>query len=127
VSGATSSVTLRLAARPEAPAQARRSLVAACRGIAESLLEDAQLLVSELVGNCVRHAGGMITVVVECDSASIAVAVADESPDPPQPRAAPPDACGGRGLVLLDRLATAWGHRAGPDGIGKVVWFRLAR
>lgn len=32
---------------------------------------------------------------------------------------------GGRGLQLVDRLATAWGCQPGADGQGKVVWFRL--
>ena len=31
----------------------------------------------------------------------------------------------GRGLLLLDRLATSWGSR--PSGTGKVVWFEVPR
>ena len=34
------------------------------------------------------------------------------------------EALGGRGLLLLDRLSTAWDVRRTPEG--KTVWFELA-
>jgi hypothetical protein len=48
----------------------------------------------------------------------------DRSRNLPQPRLAGPTDESGRGLNLLDVLATSWGARATADG--KDVWFTLA-
>jgi hypothetical protein len=37
-----------------------------------------------------------------------------------------PEAHRGRGLVLVDRLSTAWGTRQYGDGTGKTVWARIS-
>ena len=51
-------VVLTVAAGPEAPAAARNAVGAGLVGrIADDVLRDARLLVSELVTNSVRHAG----------------------------------------------------------------------
>jgi hypothetical protein len=41
----------------------------------------------------------------------------------PQPAAHDLEALGGRGLELVDALASRWGTLGGPDG--RVVWFEL--
>jgi hypothetical protein len=41
----------------------------------------------------------------------------------PVPRV--PDEHGGRGVLILDALATSWGVQGHP-GSGKTVWFELA-
>ncbi len=50
--------------------------------------------------------------------------VADRSPALPAAKQYVADAGTGRGLMLLDAMAAAWGVEAGP--LGKVVWFDVA-
>lgn len=91
------------------------------------MLDDALLLTTEVVTNAVKFSQAMITVVIECDGSSVAVAVADESAEPPQRQSPANDQLRGRGLQLVDLLATAWGWKPTSDRAGKVVWFRLGR
>jgi anti-sigma regulatory factor (Ser/Thr protein kinase) len=82
------------------------------------------LLTSELATNAVLHAGSKFEVAIESlENGSVRVAVTDDDPKVPQPGAAPPDGLTGRGLDVVDALASAWGvdshrHR-------KVVWFEV--
>jgi anti-sigma regulatory factor (Ser/Thr protein kinase) len=79
------------------------------------------LLVSELATNAVRHARTSFVVAVSID-AKVHAEIRDRSPLPPRLAAAPdPLAPGGRGLVLVDELAVAWGYQLTPEG--KTVWF----
>jgi len=122
----SSSVTLRLPASPDAPRKARELLRRACPTTPVHLLHDAELLTSEIVTNVVKHVGGMITMVVECDVHKLAVAVADDSPDEPVLRRSATKDLGGRGIQLVDHLAAMWGCKPRGDGKGKIVWFRVA-
>ena len=57
---------------------------------------------------------------------SLLVVVSDGSRAVPRPQGdLPPDVVGGRGLMIVERLATAWG--SDPSPTGKSVWFRLER
>lgn len=120
------SLTLRLPARADAAAVARRTVHDLCRHLPGHLLYDAELLTSEIVTNAVRHASGILTIVIEHDREQLTVSVGDDSPDSPVIRNPSADAIGGRGIHLVDHLAAAWGCTPRPDGNGKVVWFRLA-
>ncbi|MEV4747249.1 ATP-binding protein [Streptosporangium sp. NPDC049248] len=94
---------------------------------------DAELLVSELVSNAVRHsesgrAGGLVTVVVANCGETVQIAVGDSGSATCAPRipAGPDeDAEGGRGLWLVSEVALSWGWYEGA--VGRIVWFRLAR
>ncbi|WP_440097943.1 ATP-binding protein [Streptosporangium sp. H16] len=99
---------------------------------------DAELLVSELVSNAVRHsesgrAGGRVTVVVANLGDVIRVAVIDEGSStcvprlPAEPYEPDEEAEGGRGLWLVSEVALSWGWYEGAAGRGRVVWFQLAR
>lgn len=121
-----SSVTVRLAASPDAAARARQSLREACAAFPGYLLYDAELLTSEIVTNVVKHAGGTVTIAIECDERNLAVEVADNSSEQPVVRRAAAGDLGGRGMQLVDQLAAKWGSRPRPDGAGKIVWFRLS-
>jgi len=51
------------------------------------------------------------------------IEVYDDDPTPPRQREADVDGPGGRGLQLVDTIATRWGSE--PAGAGKVVWFEI--
>ncbi|MEU1946716.1 MULTISPECIES: ATP-binding protein [unclassified Streptomyces] len=87
--------------------------------------DDAELLVSELVTNALRHAGGPIRLTLSLCSVDRAFRceVADEDPGQPRVRRACGDDEGGRGLHLLDLLSCCWGSTC--SAAGKVVWFEL--
>ncbi len=91
----------------------------------EALLADAELLVSELVTNAVLHASSSPRLDIVLDDERVRVEVYDD--DPVMPRMLQPDegALGGRGILLLDRIASRWG--AERRGDGKVVWFECDR
>ena len=93
-------------------------------GSSDVRVDDVALVVSELVTNAVLHGDGdiMLNVVVADDA--VHVEVADAAPALPAPRAAPSDADSGRGLFIVDGVATRWGVR--PAARGKVVWADLA-
>jgi anti-sigma regulatory factor (Ser/Thr protein kinase) len=108
----------------EAPMRAREFLRAAtCFAHHNGVLEDAVLLVSELVTNSVIHGGPPVVVAVDCDGDALQVRVRDGSPVLPARRAADDRDEGGRGLALVDTLSSDWGVDPQPDG--KHVWFAL--
>lgn len=121
------SANLRLQPRVEAPAQARRHLEQTCPHLSPAVRSDAAIVLSEVVTNAVLHARTMITIAIECDEAAVAVAVTDNSSEAPRPRGHGDLDEGGRGLLLIEQLATCWGYDASSDGEGKVIWFRIGK
>ncbi|MFJ9823864.1 ATP-binding protein [Streptomyces sp. NPDC101160] len=93
--------------------------------------EDVLLLVSEVVTNACLHAGGPEELVLRHSGAGsrLRVEVSDPSPEHPRPHAPrSPGLPGGHGLMVLDRLAGAWGWVDKPNGSpGKVVWLEVSR
>ena len=69
----------------------------------------------------------MITVVIECRSGAVAIAVGDESPHGLTMLNSAVDSESGRGLAVVERLSNAWGVRPSSDGDGKTVWVRLGQ
>ena len=115
-----------LAQEAHAPRDARRFVDETLRRWdCAAALETVELLVSELVTNAIVHARSDAEVAVVLLRDSIRVEVGDRSPEPPRPRDAKIHELSGRGLSLVDKLATAWG----VDNVkgGKVVWFELPR
>ncbi len=92
-------------------------------------VETVVLLTSEVVSNVVLHAGphrptdeAVLCVALTDDL--VRVEVTDQHPGTPRiGGAAGSDGLSGRGLLLLDLLASAWG--VVPSGRGKVVWFEV--
>lgn len=83
-----------------------------------------ELLVSELATNAVRYGQGEdFRVEVDLRAGALRVEVHDHSRTVPAPRHTSPVELGGRGLRLVDTLASTWGAETTADG--KVVWFTL--
>jgi DNA-binding NarL/FixJ family response regulator len=92
----------------------------------EQLLDDVQLLVSELVTNAVVHAGSEVEVAVRLLADSVRIEVVDRAPASSLRPSAPSDESeSGRGLLLVETIASAWGVEALDDG--KSVWFEIPR
>ena len=120
---------LALPAAPTSARTARRFVDAFCtrKGLPAGVRDDAVLLVSEVVGNSLRHARSEARIRIDVIGPVLRVEVADDSPDLPRARESPSNATGGRGVVILDRLASRWGaDRNTVPPPGKVVWFELA-
>jgi serine phosphatase RsbU (regulator of sigma subunit)/anti-sigma regulatory factor (Ser/Thr protein kinase) len=93
---------------------------------AQHVVDDAVLVVSELVTNAIVHAGTRVDVTCRYDGGQIQIEVVDRHP----PRALPLDVGppptdreGGRGLYLCATLANSWGVEY-TEGT-KRVWIRL--
>jgi anti-sigma regulatory factor (Ser/Thr protein kinase) len=91
------------------------------------LANDAELLLSELVGNAVRHArplpGGVVRVAWEIATREVVLRVTDggsANGRRPQESVAAPDAVSGRGLAIVAALAARWGVE--PARGGQSVW-----
>lgn len=87
------------------------------------LADRLALVVSELASNAVLHAGTPFTVRVRRGHDVVRVEVADRSAARPAPRPLDPTAVSGRGLAIVESLASAWGVQ--PSGAGKCVWAEL--
>ena len=95
-------------------------------GVPEPIVEVAVLVTSELMANAVNHAPPPGRLQVRADRERVHIEVSDGSEREPRmvlqgPAAA---AAGGRGLLLIDRLATRWGWDARPAG--KTVWCEVS-
>jgi hypothetical protein len=87
-------------------------------------LEDAVLLVSELVTNAVVHGHGRIELRAELDDDRLAVHVLDEGEGfVPSVRVREIDGSGGVGLGIVEAAASRWGVRSGAAD----AWFELDR
>lgn len=107
-------------------------------GVAEGVIDDARLIVSELLTNAVRHADephlGPDGVPMELQCAvflwltgrGLVVAVWDDSKHEPTPRRAGAAAENGRGLLLVEALSEQWGFHLLKPGPGKLVYARLS-
>jgi anti-sigma regulatory factor (Ser/Thr protein kinase) len=91
------------------------------------LTEDAVLLVSELVGNAVRHAtndGSDLELELAFAGTVLRIEVRDADPRSPHPRAPAGLDESGFGFVLVEALASEWGVT--QTGNGKAVWAELS-
>lgn len=92
-------------------------------GVGGEVVEDAELLVSELVTNAIIHAGTGATVDVDRYDGNLQFAVSDKSARPVQLRLPSVEAVTGRGVYFLDQLAPDW--EVEPTANGKTVRFTL--
>jgi serine phosphatase RsbU (regulator of sigma subunit)/anti-sigma regulatory factor (Ser/Thr protein kinase) len=130
------------AARPEVRrtlltvAQAEPERIAVARQQLRELLHDwssadqvdsAVLLLSEMLANVLVHTDTDALVLAEVSGEKgerrMRVEVTDAGEDLPHKRRPGELASHGRGLVLIELLADAWGVE--PRGVGKSIWFEL--
>ena len=79
------------------------------------------LLVSELVSNAVRHAGGSVSLEAIRRKDQVMIRVRDSSPAAEVVRRSNPGRAGGHGLQIVHTLASRWGVER--HATYKVVWF----
>jgi anti-sigma regulatory factor (Ser/Thr protein kinase) len=116
-----------LPADATAPGRARAFLRSAAQewGVDDDLVQDAAMVLTELVANAVDHARTASTLALGLTHDGLCLAVRDTCPGPvPRPAPIDPTAARGRGLQMVDALATAWGVTLHPGG--KTVWAVLS-
>ena len=89
------------------------------------LVDDIELVVSELATNAVRHAKTPIIVTLEQVDQFVLLTVADGSLAAPVRQATDVLDTGGRGLSIVDLVSHDWGVIRGP-GETKSVWASFA-
>ncbi|MFI6449989.1 ATP-binding protein [Streptosporangium amethystogenes] len=137
--GHTPVISQRFAAAPDQVRPAR-VFVAELLGEDHPLRDDAVLLTSELATNAVEHSNGPLdarpldtgsvdpprefVVTVAFLPHGVLITVQDPgASEIPCTRKPGPEATGGRGLLLVNDLATRWGFHRDPTGT--VIWFEL--
>ena len=110
---------------PESVAAVRRfvAIALARADVNEDWIEDACLLVSELASNVLLHTDSPIRVRVLATDELIRVEVGDNTPEPADMWPDSIGLFGGRGLQIVDTLASRWSSV--PTARGKIVWFEL--
>ncbi|MFI2426422.1 SpoIIE family protein phosphatase [Streptomyces sp. NPDC018955] len=109
-----------LPADPAVVAEARRtSARQLTRWGLDDLVFTTELVVSELVTNAIRHAGGPVRLRLIRERALVCE-VFDGGATAPHLRHPRAMDEGGRGLLLVSQLAQRWGTRFVPDG--KIIW-----
>ncbi len=120
-------LVLRLASDARAPGLARSALRDMLDDlIPEAFSHDAELAVTELVTNSVRHAGRRSTIEVRADLSSdrLRVEIRDQGAGFTYRSATPDaDAESGWGLRIVDRISDRWGFAEEPT----TAWFELDR
>lgn len=133
---------LMLAALPPAVGSARRYARRMLVGWGlDSITDDVEIIVSELITNAVKATGcaetrpvwsrlhDRVGVIYLCMSATadanVIIEVWDRAITPPHEVDADADAEQGRGLKLVSALSVRWGTRW-PSGGGKIVWCECA-
>lgn len=120
---------LALSPHPRSAARARAWVTSQLAAIdRHDLIDSAELGVSELVTNAIVHAGTPILVTLVVTSGQVRIEVQDGSST--RPKSIPArrggvqrdPSAGGRGIYIVEALASEWGIRI-DHSPGKTVWF----
>jgi DNA-binding NarL/FixJ family response regulator len=89
----------------------------------DHVLDEAQLLMTELVTNAILHASSAVDVELKRRAGGIRVEVTDTGAGALERVDAELDDTHGRGLMLVEVMASDWGTAS--NGTTKTVWFEL--
>ncbi len=92
------------------------------RGFPANFVGTAVMVVDELTSNALRHGRAPYHVRLLPGAAKLRIEVDDSGGEPARRRT--PSDHGGRGLLLVERCAAAWGQLRRPSG--KTLWAELA-
>ena len=95
------------------------------RQVPAPVVDTVELLTSEVVTNAIIHGQSGPHLAVTVDECIVRVAVLDLSPAVPVRRLVHPDDLSGRGVIIVEEMASAWGVERERDG-SKRVWFEVA-
>ncbi|MEY2568995.1 MAG: hypothetical protein QOE35_3524 [Actinomycetota bacterium] len=98
-------------------------------GVSPQVITDALLVLAELVGNAVRHAGTDLTVAVTVQEGVLRIEVFDYDTRTPALVGLDDESTSGRGLHIVAGIARDWGWQTAEsdDGVsGKRVWAEMA-
>jgi anti-sigma regulatory factor (Ser/Thr protein kinase) len=121
------SISLELPATSHAPARARKAIreLTSSSGVPPDDRWRAEMIVTELVTNAVRHGpGGPVELAIETGGRGVRCEVVDPGPGIAHRALALSGgfAESGRGLYLVDKLSDSWGI---DNGCSR-VWFEVA-
>jgi anti-sigma regulatory factor (Ser/Thr protein kinase) len=109
---------------PTSVGGARRFVREVLRGKPAKVTEAAELMVSELASNCVRHAKTDFQVTIS-SKGEIRVEVSDSGQGRPTVMSPRPQESSGRGLLIVEKMSSAWGVIS--SSAGKTVWFTVSQ
>ena len=105
-------------------AQGRRFVRAALHAnTVPEIVDTAVLLASELITNAVLHGRSEVELTVEITGVAVKVSAADMNSRMPVLQSADELALDGRGIAIINLLASSWG--VVTTEAGKTVWFCL--
>jgi anti-sigma regulatory factor (Ser/Thr protein kinase) len=115
-----------LTPHPTSVGAARRFVrdVLMSRDVSKYVVDTVELLTSEVVTNAIVHGRSGPQLTVEIDGDVVRVAVRDMSSEVPVRRLSHVDDVSGRGVVIVEELASAWGVEREGNG-AKRVWFEV--
>src|SRR3954453_21876408 len=97
-------ITLRR--HPSETGRARRTVAGLCMGLDTEVVEVAQLLTTELGTNALKHGRGDTALGSTRDAGDLRIDVTDDGHGTPEIGSGGPDELGGRGLMVVEALAT---------------------
>lgn len=113
-----------LSERPRSPWDARQLVSRAICETAWAGQRDAAVLgASEIATNAFVHAGAIEQMRVTVFDSTLRVETDDCGPGAPRARDLRPETAGGRGLAIVNLLASSWGVRRHDSA--KTVWFEM--
>jgi anti-sigma regulatory factor (Ser/Thr protein kinase) len=119
-------IDIRFPSDVNAPGAARRAMDDLAGRVGDPVFDDLRLLVSELVTNCVRHAGqgaaGWVDLAIRWNRTGVRVEVTDPGPGFGEVRAPTIYQESGWGLYLVEQVANRWGVERAR---GNTVWFEI--
>jgi len=89
-----------------------------------TIVDDAVLVVTELVTNAVTHGGSALRLQLSRTAGAFRIEVVDGGEGTPEPQPQDTEAEGGRGIMLVDAMSSSWGVESVPSG--KLVWAEIA-